>query len=98
MSLPIFQTDNKDISMLQTRWAQMLNQLLRQPQAKGLILQGVELISGATVVNHRLGRKLQGWQIVDQDAAAAIYRSAPKNDLTLTLTSDAPVTVDLLVF
>ncbi len=96
--LPIFTTGDKDLALLQTRWAQQLNPLLRAPMSKGFILQGVELINGTTVVNHLLSRKLQGWYVVDQDASAIIYRSAPKNDLTLTLTSNAAVTVDLFVF
>lgn len=96
--LPIFNTQVKELSMMQTQWAQQLNQLLDDPMSKGLILLGVSLASGATTINHLLGRKLQGWQIVDINGAATVYRSQPKNDKTLTLTSSAAVTVDLFVF
>ena len=40
----------------------------------------------------------QGWIISDQSAAASIYRSAAFNDLTLTLTSSAPCTINLVVY
>lgn len=39
-----------------------------------------------------------GWMLVDQDTLANIYRSKPKNDTTLTLTSDAACVVSLWVF
>lgn len=96
--LPIFNTQVKELSMMQTQWAQQLNQLLDDPMSKGIILPGVSLASGNTTINHLLGRKLQGWQIVDINGAATVYRSQPKNDKTLTLTSSAAVTVDLFVF
>lgn len=83
---------------MQTNWASQLNPLLAQPMSSGLILKDVALISGTTVVNHLLGRKIQGWFVVDSNAAATVYRSAAKNALTLSLTSSAAVTVDLFVF
>lgn len=85
-------------NLAQDRWANQLNPMLTLPPNQGFILQDVQLISGVTVVNHLLGRKMQGWMIADQDAAASIYRSAPLNDKTLTLTSNAAVTVALWVF
>lgn len=98
MSLPSFNTDDRVLSMLQSQWATQIDPVLAQPLNKGLILKSVALISGVTVINHKLARTLQGYIIVDQNAAASIYRSAAKNDKTLTLTSSAAVTVDLLVF
>lgn len=62
------------------------------------VLEDIDLANGTTVVNHRLGRMMQGWFILDIDGAATIYRSAPMNTLTLTLTSDAAVTVKIGVF
>lgn len=96
--LPIFNSDSKDLSLMQTKWASLLNVLLNNPMSKGVFLKDVDLINGATIVNHRLSRKPQGWQIIDINGAARIYRSQPFNDLTLTLTSDASVTVSLYVF
>jgi hypothetical protein len=101
MSLPIFQTASKDLSLLQTNWAQQLNPVIQLPINSGSILQNVVLSSGLNVVNHKLGRKLQGWFIVRQNAAGSFYDSQdinPYPDLTLFLNSSATVTVHLFVF
>lgn len=98
MQLPIFHSDSRESMMMQSRWSTLINPILNQPLNAGNILTGIDLISGVTVVNHLLGRQMQGWFIVDQDAVASIYRSAAMNDLTLTLTSSAAVTVNIFVF
>lgn len=98
MALPIFQTDIRQLSMMQTRWASELNPLLANPINNASILKGVSLVTGVNVINHKLGRILQGWVITDRDSGATIYRSAPKNDLTLTLTSSGAAVVDIMVF
>lgn len=97
-SLPYFQTQDRSMSMLQSQWASQLNPLLNQPLSNALILKGVSLANGNTVINHRLGRTLQGWFISDVNGAAIIYRNAPKNDTTLTLNSSAAVVADIVVF
>jgi hypothetical protein len=79
-------------------WAQVLNPVITNPLNGIQVLQNVALINGATVVNHRLGKQMQGWFIVDMDSAATVYRSAPLNDKTITLTSNAAVNVNLAVF
>ncbi len=106
MPLPKFQAigdtvSGKDFGLLQTNWAALLDPLLGRRQNQSNILPDVELISGTTVVNHRLGRKLQGYKIVLQDAAAAIFDNQSTNqtpELTLVLVSDAVVTVSIEVF
>jgi hypothetical protein len=98
MSLPIFQSESRDLTLLQTSWSAQLNPLLKDPLNNGLLLKSVPLASGSNVINHRLGRMLQGWYVVDINAAITIYRSAPKSALTLTLTASGTATVDLFVF
>lgn len=101
MKLPIFQSPVQELSLLQTNWASILNPIISNPANQSIILLEVDLINGTTIVNHRLGRKLQGWKIVRQDAAAAIYDSQNSNqsqELTLILNSDADVTVNIEVF
>ncbi len=83
---------------LLTKWSSTLNPLLADPLNNASILENVALINGATVINHKLGQQMQGWYIVDQQGVASIYRSAPFNSLTLTLTSSAAVTVNIAVF
>lgn len=83
---------------MQQKWKADLDPVLSNPMTNMSILQNVNLINGVTVLNHKLGRKQQGWVIVDQQGAASIYRSAPFNNLTLTLTSNAVVTISIGVF
>lgn len=74
---------------------------LNKTQNDSTVLSNVELAVGTNTINHRLGRKLLGWNIIRQRGAAAIYDSQDSNTeshLTLKLVSDQAVTVDILVF
>ncbi len=93
-----FQSDDTPFQMLQNSWSQALNPLLANPSLKSLLIKDITLAIGANVINHRLGRTPQGYRTVDANAAVTIYRSAPFNDLTLTLTSDAVAIISLEVF
>lgn len=94
MQLPIL----KNLPDVVTRWKSILDPMLGRAYLNGQLLTGISLTNGTSTFNHKLGRKQQGWVITDQNAAASIYRSVDFNDLTLTLTSDAVVTVNLWVF
>jgi hypothetical protein len=86
---------------MQTTWAQQINPILENPLVKGLILPNIALAIGTNVINHKLGRKLQGYYITRKRAAAQIYDQQDSNQtpqLTLVLVSDAVVTIDLAVF
>lgn len=96
--LPIFNSLSKELSLLQTGWSALIDPIIGRAQNKSNILQNIVLISGTNVINHLLGRKMQGWSIVDINSAAQVYRSVPFNDLTLTLISDAITTVNIEVF
>lgn len=101
MALPIFQTDSKDLSLLQTGWAQQLNPVISLPTNQGQILRDISLVSGLNQVSHRLGRKLQGWFLVRQRSLASVYdqQDAESNPaLFLALVSSASVSVDIFVF
>lgn len=99
LSLPIFiGFDSKTFSLFQTRWASQLNQLLKLPMLSGIALTEIPLSNGVTVINHKLQRQMEGWLITDINGAATIYRSAPLSPLTLSLTSNAAVMVDLWIF
>ncbi len=94
MQLPL----NLETGQMQTRWKSLLDPVLTNPLNNASNLTDITLINGITVINHQLGRVMQGWFITDINGAAQIYRSAPFNALTLTLTSNAVVTVSLGVF
>jgi len=98
VQLPIFQTSNQDLSLMETKWASIINPVLSNPLTNPTILNGVKLASGANVINHTLGATPQGWIISDIDGNANIYRTQPFNNLTLTLYSTGAVTVNLVIY
>lgn len=101
MALPIYKSDDGSFTLMQTAWASQLNPLLALPQSTGVILKNVSLSTGDNTINHRLGRDLQGWQLIRVRAAATVYDKQDDNQLksrTLILNSSAPVVVDLFVF
>lgn len=102
MALPKFLSQDpvgaKDFGLLQTTWSALIDPIIGRAQNKANIISNVSLNNGVTVVNHLLGRKMQGWYLADIQGAATIYRSQPLNDQTLTLTSSAAVTVNIGVF
>lgn len=94
MQLPILQ----DQSRMITRWKSLLDPVLKNPINSVSILPNVPLKTGVNVINHLLQQLQQGWFLVDIQGPAQIYRSAPFNATTLTLTSDADVTVSIGVY
>lgn len=94
MSLPT----RLPLEQLQNQWKSAIDPVINLPMLKGLQLTDITLINGVTVINHRLGRQQQGFIITDINAAATIHRSQPFNNLTLTLTSNAVVIVNIWVF
>jgi hypothetical protein len=90
-----------DWNMAQNRWASILNPVVNSPIVNGRMLTNVALINGTTIVNHGLGRTLQGWIIAGINGAATIYDNQTTNqlkDLTLSLTSNAAVIAQIWVF
>lgn len=96
--LPTFNVPSTPIMLLQSSWKVQLDPVLTNPMNDVSILTNVSLRNGVTVVNHLLGHMMNGWFITDINGAATIYRSAGLNDKTLTLTSNAAVTVNIGVF
>lgn len=87
--------------MASTLWATILGPLVANPVLQGIILQNVELSAGVNVINHKLGRKLQGWYPVRVRAAAIFFDTQDTNrfpELTLQLTSSADCVVDIYCF
>lgn len=87
--------------IMQNNWARQLNPLLANPANQSIILKNQILVAGTNVINHKLGQKLQGWNIVRKRADASIYDMQDTNQtpqLTLLLVSNNPVVVDIEVF
>lgn len=94
MQLPLID----DPKLAQTKWKSILDPLLARPLNDSNTLTGIVLASGVNVINHKLGRKPQGWVITDTTTAITIFRSQPFNDLTLTLTASGAGVINLMVF
>ena len=84
--------------MAQNKWAGVLNPIIANPITNPTILKNISLVAGVNVINHGLQKTQQGWFISDINAAATVFRSQPFNDKTITLTSSAAVTINLVVF
>jgi hypothetical protein len=88
-------------SLANPRWAAVLNPVVGNPIVAGNLLTSQVLKTGANVINHSLGRKLQGYIVVLNSAAATFYDSQAQNqqpELTLILNTSVPTTVSLYVF
>lgn len=99
--LPVFQTTDKNIQLLQNSWSSVLNPALQKEVLNSLVLKNIQLVSGNNTVNHLLGRTLQGWTLVRQRGSATVYDvqdTNPRPELTLILNASTSVSVDILVF
>lgn len=98
MRLPYYKDDNQTMTLLQNGWSRIINPILSNPVNNSSQLKGITLVAGDNVINTKLGKKAQGWIVSDINAAVQIYRSAPFNDLTLTLNSSGNAVIDLVIF
>lgn len=100
MQLPVFYTDDRNFSQMQTRWASILNPMLEKPINSSNILKNVTLASGSNVINHLQGQPLNGYIIIGMHGAYAQIYDTPSSSpsKTLVLNASAPTTIDLLVF
>jgi hypothetical protein len=101
VALTQFQSDDLNFQLMQNSWAAQLNPLLLDPLNQNVFLPNIVLTSGDNTINHKLGRALQGWFIVRQNAAASLFDKQSTNSmpqLTLVLNTSADVTISLIVF
>lgn len=85
-------------NLMNPKLASILNPLLAMPQSSAQLIIGFNLVTGANIIPHKLGRQMQGWSLTDLTATITVYRSAPFNSKTLTLTASGPATVNIEVF
>lgn len=87
--------------LAQTQWAQQIDPVIANPLLNGSILKNVQLSAGINVINHKLGRNLQGWYFTRVRAPVSVYDNQDTNQspqLTLVLIASTPSVVDLAVF
>lgn len=97
-----FQNDDMTFQQMQNSWAAILNPALAKEILNGNLVRNQVLVMGANVINHGLGRKLQGWMVTRlRDSFVQIYDTQDSNsmpNLTLNLNASAPVVVDVWCF
>jgi len=83
-----------------TTWASQIDPVLANLLVNGQLLTGQSLNNGTTVIDHKLGRKPNGWFLVSPQGAATVYQasSQPNPNLTLTLISNAAIQTSIWVF
>lgn len=82
-----------------TKWSATLNPFLANLLIQGQPLNGIILVANTPqTLNHNLGRNQIGFVITDQNAVASIYRTQSFNSETITLESNATVTINLWNF
>lgn len=98
IKIPLVVTTDKDLHTFQTQLAKSLQPVLSNPINLGTQLTNVSLINGVTVVNHMLGRPLQGWFLTRVRAQCQVWDSQDTNASpaqTLILNSSAAAVVDM---
>lgn len=88
---------DRELANVQDQVASVLVPLSKNALIDGVQIDGVVLTTSGAVVDHLLKRQPLGWFIVDQNAAATVYRS-DWNDRNISLISSATVTVSLWIY
>lgn len=100
MSLPIFNTQTREFSMMQTQWSSQLNPVISNSIVNGRLMKNVQLTTGSNSINHLLDRNYQGYFITGMHGAfIQIYDTpSPSPTKTIVLNASAPGSLDLWVF
>ena len=91
-----------EASQLQNNTADYLSQLTNNPKLDGILIEDITLVFGqTTTVNHNLGRKIRGFEVVYKNNSAEVWaedanQTLPKSSLVLSTSADA--TINLWVF
>lgn len=99
MALPLIQTTDQDLSLMQQRWSSELNPVLANLLIQGAVLPNISLVANVpNTFPHYLGKQMTGWMLIDNTAFCEIKRTQPLNSKTVTLSSNANTTISLWVF
>lgn len=96
---------NNQFDKISNRYAQDSNTTLQSiaacPLIDGVLIQNIVVGATTTLIQHKLGRKWQGWMITDTVSATPVRRdstSTANRASYLALIAASPVTVSLWVF
>jgi hypothetical protein len=81
------------------KWAASLNPLLANPLVNGNLIQNIRVGSGNNVINHGLGRNIQGFMVIRNSANVTFYDAeSSQPSLTFVLIASGSATISLYVF
>lgn len=85
---------------LQSKWAAIIDPVITNPICNGIQLTSIKLSAGVNTINHKLGRKCQGYIVTSiYEASSEIYRMPSQMpELTLVLSSTDECTIDIYTF
>ncbi len=97
------ETDNYDLQKTQDNLSEIFKSIpALHPLFEGHLISGISIETGTVkVVNHKLGRKLQGYVVVLRSTESDVWDNQATNETpskTLELNTDANTTVTLWVF
>lgn len=94
------QTTDRTINQLQDNIGKTVSDLQSVPINQGILLQGIDLVSGDNTIYTTLPTVLIGWFLTKKNANVDIYdkQDSNTNPATLVLNSSGTVTVDVFVF
>ena len=97
--LNLFQSSDQDLMLMQKSWASQINPVLSNVFLQGSFLTNINLVANTPlVINHYLGKQMNGWLVVDNTAFCEVKRIAPLNNSTLTLEANATTSISLWCF
>lgn len=98
--LPIYHGASREMSLMQTQWASLINPAINAPLLQGNYLNNIALVSGDNTINHLLGRAYQGWLLTGMHGAfIELYDvPSPMPTLTLVLNANTSGSISLYVF
>jgi hypothetical protein len=100
-TLKTIQPKEYELDAVQGNIKEFTKQLETNPVLDGIILKDVSLVSsGSNTINHKLGRKINGWIITKIQANANVWQNTtqPLPTKNLILETSADATVDIYVF
>lgn len=88
------------LEQMQVNWATAIDPVLSNPIVNGNQLKSIALVSGINSINHKLGRKPQGYLVTRMFGSfAQIYEiTSQQPELTLQLNSSTSTMVDIYVY
>ena len=91
-------SDETSVVQMQQSLNDQFNQIAKIPFINGSQLTAIALVTGSlNSINHKLGRKAQGYFLTSNSANAVVWNDA-FNDTTLDLRCSANTTVNIWVF